>query len=204
PDALPISPSIERRHLQLASTSNPPISAGPCLSRENPKHSQGGGVGTPDQMAKMRAKERRDNHANRTTTRRHNHIPLASQLHHSRERAEHPTAELLKLRSIHPTAQCPIQDDPQQAMPLNEHLPIPAAFRLPINLRQAVTLFRMPIKIRHHDRVGIELTPPLDDDWIKVERLGERRQSIALAAQGARYKRCTPLEPSLQLRSHEP
>src|SRR5699024_1524792 len=79
------STSIERRHLQPASTSNPPISAGPCLSRENPKHSQVGGVGTPDQMAKMRAKERRHNHANRTTARRHNHIPLASQLHHSRE-----------------------------------------------------------------------------------------------------------------------
>lgn len=83
----------------------------------------------------MRTKKRGDNHANRATARRHNHIPLASQLHHSRERAEYLTAELLKLRSIHPTAQCPIQDDPQQAVPLDEQLPIPAAFRLPINLR---------------------------------------------------------------------
>src|SRR5699024_7422301 len=118
--------SIERRHVLLAIISIRPMNARPCLTREIPNHSQRGGVGTTDQMAKMRAKERRDNHANRTTARRHNHIPLASQLHHSRERAEHPTAELLKLRSIHPTAQCPIQDDPQQAMPLNEQLPIPA------------------------------------------------------------------------------
>src|SRR5699024_12778611 len=97
--------------------------------------SQGGSAGTAALTAKRTARRPRDIRANRTTARRDTHIPLASQLHHSRERTEHPTAELLKRRSIHPTAQCPIQDDPQKAMPLNEQLPIPAAFRLPINLR---------------------------------------------------------------------
>src|SRR5699024_7537758 len=114
------APSIERRHLQLASTSNPPISAGPCLSRENPKHSQGGGVGTPDHTAKMRAKERRHNHANRTTARRYDHLPLLSDLHYSRERTEHLTAEILKRRSLHPTTQRSIQHNPQQAVPLEK------------------------------------------------------------------------------------
>ena len=104
--------SIERRHLQLASTSSPPISISSRPLWENPKHSQRRGVGTPNQVTEIGTKERRHNHTNRATARRHDHIPPLSKIYYSRERTEHLPAEILKLRSLHPTIQRPIQHSP--------------------------------------------------------------------------------------------
>ena len=155
--------SIQRRYLQLASATNPPISISSRFARKHPQHSQRRGVGAPNQVTEIGTKERRHNHTDRTTARRHNHIPPLSDIHYGRERTEHLPAEILKLRRLHPTIQRPIQHNPQQAMPLDEQPPIPAVCRLPINLCQAVTLFRMLVKIGHHDRIGVELAPPLHD-----------------------------------------